>query len=340
MRPRPAVVDLPSPLPRRAYEAAAEELDGLLAGLPETIAVYATGAVSAPGISDLDRIVVLDRPVSGTGVWSALDPTTRRIAGHTAFITDRAGFTNHRWFALLEPLTLISGEEILIEEPPAQAYLDRLTGIESAIVTLLRVRKELDLGRIKARSSLCALHSLRHSLDLIDGGNHDEQAWRLVQDVTNLRMTWFEMEPCSREEALVELVEAAPAAIVTYLVRIESQDTRVPGGAMSLQAPWANVELVPGFESKPMTTLAEAVILAAARRPRRLGEAVWRARRRRAHIPSIALSLLDGAPGQTELRGNRDRLIARYEAFATSCGSGWSRLGFAAPFTAPRRNLQ
>src|SRR5205085_4610358 len=56
----------------RDYAEAAAELEGLLVELPGALAVYRFGNVGAPGISDLDRLVVVERPDAVPDVWNRL----------------------------------------------------------------------------------------------------------------------------------------------------------------------------------------------------------------------------------------------------------------------------
>ena len=134
--------------------------------LPGLIAIYSVGGVSAPGISDLDRVAV----VSGTGkvpsIWPRLSEETRALAMHPPFLVDRRTFANHRLIAYLEPAELTAGEAIEVEDPPAPDYIRRVLGAESILLNLVRMLKYRVTGRLKVRAVLCQLQMVRHGLTL------------------------------------------------------------------------------------------------------------------------------------------------------------------------------
>ena len=148
------------------YGHAAHELESRLLELPGLVALYGTGAVSAPGISDVDRIAVVDghRPVPS--VWERLSGRTRYLAMHSPFLVDTATFRRHRWFAHLEPLELLHGTEVGLEAPPDPGYARRLAGAESLVIMALRLVKQIWTAQVKVRPLLCELHNLRHDLTL------------------------------------------------------------------------------------------------------------------------------------------------------------------------------
>jgi hypothetical protein len=182
----------PLPASLEDYGHAADELDSKLLELPGLVALYGAGAVSAPGISDVDRIAVVDghRPVPS--VWERLSGRTRYLAMHTPFLVDTATFRRHRWFAHLEPLELLHGPEVGLESPPDPGYARRLAGAESLVIMALRLVKQIWTAQVKVRPLLCELHNLRHDLTLGGlGRDRASDAWAVADEVGALRKTWF-----------------------------------------------------------------------------------------------------------------------------------------------------
>ena len=60
----------------------------------------------------------------------------------------------------------------------------KLLGVEGLVVGLLKLLKQRNAGRLKARPLLCELHALRHSLKLAElTPETAPAAWRLIKDV-------------------------------------------------------------------------------------------------------------------------------------------------------------
>src|SRR4051794_19503199 len=83
----------PRPISPNEYVSAASELEEALTTVPGAVAVYRFGSIGAPGISDLDRIVVVEDggpPIPD--LWRALSEQTRQVAMHSPFAAPVGGF--------------------------------------------------------------------------------------------------------------------------------------------------------------------------------------------------------------------------------------------------------
>lgn len=325
---RCAIVGYPAPLERDDYALAAAEIEESLAALPGAVAVYRIGSVSAPGISDLDRVLVLGRPLALAPLWSRVSASTRAVAMHGPFVVDRETFARHRWFALLQPLEIAWGTAVEVESPPAAEYLSVLHAAEGLVVALLRMHKQIATARIKARSTLCIFHSLRHSLQLASVSEQDcSPVWEVMEETQLLRRDWFGLDRPQQERRLRRLVAVAIPGIVAALESLPAReaDRELQGGPG-----FKNITLVPAGpgESSHMSA-ASAVSPALARRSRRIGEIGWRLRRGRLFLPERAVGwLLPPASGPDQaVRIERDRIVANYRAFLRATGPGASSIG-------------
>ena len=331
------LVGLPPALSQADYAEAGAELEEALAALPEVISVYATGGVTNPGISDVDRVAVANAPV-GDDAWMRLSPRTRTVAMHSPFLVDRTTFEGHRWFARLEPLRLVFGKAIEVYEPDEPALLGRLLAAEGLVLALLKIHKQLGTGRIKVRSTLCLLHSLRHSLELGGIGEGDAaDAWRLVEDVADLRESWFSLEAREREErarvAIARALNALPQAISRLSPPPGEGDAR-PGVAFRLAPPWTAFTLVRadperGAPAPPRSTPPPL------NRMRRLSEAHWRMRRLDLQLtpPAFNLLALERHPDGCETLEKRCAIVRAYREYLGTSTGQWSAIGFAHSFT-------
>lgn len=335
---RCTVTALPLEVSPDEYARAAAEIEERLASVPGIVAVYRTGAVSAPGISDIDRVALLERPVSIDSVWPDLSDRTRAIAMHTPFGVDKDTFERHRWFAHLEPLELVSGDNVPSGDSALGRHGLRLLGVEGLVVSLLKLLKQRSAGRLKARPLLCELHALRHSLQLAElTPEIAPAAWQLMDDVTKARQTWFQQRPADREAGVRALASTAPSALLGALEALPaadgvSEDAPKP---LPMSAPWGNVTIVrAGAHTDPAAIFRTPRTAGLTSRSRRLAELGWRLRSRRLAVPPAALTWLrrPREPDLASLRAERDGMVLRYAAFVDACGGGWSSIGFARSF--------
>ena len=338
---RCAVVGLPEPITREEYTHAESEIEMALSSAPGAIAVYRIGGISAPGISDLDLVAVIDGPFPVRGVWPALSARTRAIAMHAPFAVDPSTFTNHRWFARLQPLELLWGQPVAVQEPPQVEYGERMLGTEGLIVGLLKLCKQLLVGRIKVRALLCGLHALRHSLELAQLTEVETpDAWRMIKEVDAIRRSWFDEGLAGageRAERIRRLACAAQPAIFGALAQI-APDPHTGGSSPEprrLGSPWSNVELVPDCREAPAGATVQASWVAPlSSRSRRAGELLWRSRHRRVPIASGALATLNRPRNQAiaDLYEERAHIVSRYTGLLSNSPGAWSGIGFAQSF--------
>ncbi|HYP48635.1 MAG TPA: hypothetical protein VEQ61_08375, partial [Thermoleophilaceae bacterium] len=212
------LVGHPRPAELRDYARASEEIEARLGELPGVLAVYRFGGVSAPGISDVDRLAVVDVDAPVPPVWATLTEATRALSLHPPFLVDPVTFAGHRLISQLEPLELASGSAIGLQERPEPGYVARLLGAESLLLNVVRLVKYRVTGRVKVRSVLCQLHTVRHGLELagLDRAGAPA-AWALSDEVSALRCAWFALAPKRREGQLRQLVLAALPALLAAL---------------------------------------------------------------------------------------------------------------------------
>lgn len=322
----------PQPAQLYEYHDAAAEMEALLLELPGLIAIYRTGSVSVPGISDLDLVAVVEEP-SGTlpSFWDRLSPRSRELAMHSPFVVDRPTFVRHRSFAYLEPLELVAGTALEIEERPQVDVCEVLIGIEGLLSTLLRLAKQAAAGRVKVRPTLCELHSVRHDLRLLRlERDRAPSAWDFAEGIESLRTDWFEETEGIRISRLRALLRNAGPAIWEALGNvagdlIELDEVR----RMTLGGTWSNVTIVAGgdsFDLRSRPGLSIALRLGRGR----VAELAWRLGRHELIVPGPVVSLLAKC-GTADAGFLRDRrtLVQRYRRLMSEEGRGYSALGGA-----------
>lgn len=333
------LVGHPRPAAKEDYRRAADELEGRLAELPGLVAIYRVGEVSTPGISDLDRVAVVDSERPVPAIWPQLTEATRALAMHPPFLVDPSTFASHRLIAHLEPMELATGAEIALEERPDPDYVERLLGAESIVLNLVRLLKYRAIGRIKVRAVLCELHTVRHGLRLA-GLDRSEAAaaWRLADEVASLRGGWFALPPGRRDERLRQVVLDALPALISALDGLAACSPRadeLSDGRLALGGAWTGITLRGVGESptpnpRPGARLTEAI---AGVSPK-AAEVAWRLllRRREVMLPARVVALLGRCPSEhAEVCVRRADVLARHREFLAERGRGYASIAIS-PF--------
>lgn len=333
--PAVSLIRLPKPARPQDYEEASREIEDLLRTVPGISAIYRTGSVSAPGISDIDRIAVAGTETGAPAIWPKMSRASRKLAMHGPFLLDHATFRRHRWFAYLEPLELSWGEPVPLEDRPLPAYSEPLIAAESMVVSLLSTVKQLSTGLVKVRPALCQLNNLRHALALARlGPDTAPAAWQVAADVTALRDGWFEWPESDRLRLTRDVVAHAAPALLEALWKLGEQCEQAMNGdgEVRLAPPWSNVTLVPSNRSDPVSGTPRLRVRYL--RSARLAEVAWRAARPRIALHPSVLDLLAGRGGRDveDFRSSRDGLVRGYQDWLRTNGPGFAEIGLASPF--------
>jgi hypothetical protein len=327
---------LPQPATLDEYARASEEIESQFRSLPGIVAIYEAGSVSVPGISDLDRVVVISRGHAVPAVWSRLSERARYLAMHSPFLVDQATFRRHRWFAHLEPLRLSLGEAVELENRPFPEYSELLLGVEGLVACLVRVLKQVSTLRLKVRPSLCQLHSVRHGLVLAGlTPENAPDAWRITEEVAELRRSWFALPDPRRSELVKQAAMEAVPALLDALWTLGDQrgSHRLAARELRLGAPWSNVTLAPSDTPRSSVTGAPRVRLPVTRSAR-VAEIRWRRACLEVPVHPAVLTLLTdpGEAGHRQFRSARGELLREYRTFLATSGRGYSPIGQALSF--------
>ncbi|CAN5669024.1 hypothetical protein BH18ACT13_BH18ACT13_01760 [soil metagenome] len=322
----------PLPLTQAQYDDASSSIERLLLMVPGVVSVYRTGSVSAPGISDLDRIAVTSPEGPFRGIWEMLTETQRYAAMHTPFISSVSTFAEHSSYANLEPLEHVAGQQIAFDRPcPASVTFSRVLGIEGLVTLRLKLEKQAVTGRVKVRPLLCELHNLRHCLRL---AGLDEQAahgaWEVARAITELRASWWEWSPKKRQTSLLDIFCCAIAAIDAALQSIDGPTGGSTLDRFQLRDPWQNVTLIVGKPAR--SKWLSSKLLNVSRMSRRATEILWRSANREFCVPAAVISTLHEVRAGPGIFADRRQRVARYQDFMRSAGRGWSQIGVARAF--------
>ena len=187
--------DRPGYVKAAEYERCVMQFTREMAKQAGVVAIYQLGGVGAPGISDLDMLLVF-----ADGVPCAVDPLRhlddvgRYVFTHGVFAVARRHFEETRALTLVHGYRLWFGTELRTRresEPDAEpAELRRQVAVEYLLANYLARNVEAVYGLVSVRGLLLWGHALRYDLALlgIDRGRLAE----LVEELIDWRGHWFE----------------------------------------------------------------------------------------------------------------------------------------------------
>ena len=206
--------NVPRRLGHDAYDEARERLIDHVRGREDVLAVYETGHVGAPGLSDLDfTVVVADAPGANLARHLEADSLPRavvdRMNGGTLMIMCERDFAD---ITLWDDVSArrIHGLEIALSELAGERLLN--TEVARVVDWLpercARCVQVLTSGRVPVQRTVGFLHSLCLTLSRLEKVFHiaSEESRSFSQDVALLRRTWFDLGRPVAVDRLVGLV--------------------------------------------------------------------------------------------------------------------------------------
>ncbi|PCI31346.1 MAG: hypothetical protein COB53_13390 [Elusimicrobia bacterium] len=182
------------------YDDVRKELIACYEDNENVVAIYEYGSVSAPGVSDLDLIFVLNDQVRGklevddlTNVSSAahdlvMDGTVIKMPVR---VFERILFFDNLHFDLL------SGKKIEVSKPTDcdDKYIKMASVVDWVPERILKLTRMLKSDRVNITNALCVLHSFGYSLKYLDGIlGKSERSKQLVLEIARLRGQWHEID--------------------------------------------------------------------------------------------------------------------------------------------------
>jgi hypothetical protein len=191
-----SLTDLPQQVLLPEYESAVDALKDHISAQPGFVSFYSIGGVSAPGISDLDVLVVWE---DGTFHKSDLRPL-HSVFGKYLFIHSLYGttpglFKEALHFTCYAPSRLLAGQQLHVTTETT--VIDPTVRRQISIEYLLRLFVGLHLqhlqGMLRVRSILLNANGISSDLAVLFPGNQD--AARMMNGLARLRSEWFSGTP-------------------------------------------------------------------------------------------------------------------------------------------------
>lgn len=204
---------LPKPIRRSKYEQARNEIIETYQELSGVVALYDTGTVADPGISDLDIKVVYD---------PTLEPETPTNNSYSEIVETLVGRGNiikvplpaFKKFHYLDPgrdPNKIYGREVTFETPPKSDHALReaayvLDYIPERLYQVLRLERQ---ESIPVMRTLQMLKSVGYSCIIMDDLLYEFDGQPFADKVNRLRGGWFEREEATNFERMHKIIDEA-----------------------------------------------------------------------------------------------------------------------------------
>ena len=223
------LIDLPVRKDITSYERAIIKATELLSALPELLSVYQIGGVSAPGISDIDLVVVFKNgSSSGFSLHEQLGPEEKYLFVHRVYGITEEQLLNPITLTFFHSARLLFGRDVISgvkKELEGKDILKKQIAYEFLLKMWMVMSTQRQYEILKVRAFLLEAHAIKYDLEFL--GIKAGKLADAVQDVIKLRSQWFDLE--GREEVISELLERMYIAITEALVQgAQNQEIFLP----------------------------------------------------------------------------------------------------------------
>tara|TARA_Y100000310_G_scaffold241827_1_gene245966 strand:+ start:1466 stop:2596 length:1131 start_codon:yes stop_codon:yes gene_type:complete len=175
------------------------------------LAIYTWGNIGAPGISDLDFLMVM-QPNTKKIKRIALNKQESYLSYHPFFIVDEHIIENMKLIYPNAPLKLVKGNKITINKISKETKdaINTILYIDICIRHYPRDFLERILrNRIDTRNALLRLNSLAQSFLNWKPIRPTKEQKDFAKRITNLRKNWFSIDDKKRKQQVISLTEEA-----------------------------------------------------------------------------------------------------------------------------------
>lgn len=230
------ILDDTRPVQRSRYRDVIERYAQKLSACPEIRAVYGFGQMDAPGLSDIDILVICRGRVFPTAFAHnrlVQDNDERYLFFHAPTILPAALFEQLAYWYPAGGTELVWGRGIPRSDGAAAG--DRLLQIVTVLHLLLYkavgfIPAQLAHDHISAKHAIALINSLRHSYEgtVRVGGEPRAEVAAFFESFSAFRAEWFERDSVSRREELTAYIEGLPRTIAALIASVDQLLTEAP----------------------------------------------------------------------------------------------------------------
>jgi len=211
------------------YASATAEVVDLVARRSRSASLYQVGGISAPGISDIDFIIVLSdgEPASDLNRWGAaagsFSPRMRYIIEPKPLIINSQLWNTLPLLHDLIDFRHLSGP--VLAPPPSAgpaASISHLFGeIERKLFATQKLERYLLRRSVNVRGALKRLSKIKFDAKALAEFGIEKSTWSEFNDaVSRLRGDWFSLDRRAQTDALYRLIVASPEVTADIILEI------------------------------------------------------------------------------------------------------------------------
>ncbi len=232
--PRYNLVESPHSVPLREYDDELSHMAEWLLQFPEVCSVYQVGSVAAPGISDLDLVVVFqDDQKFAVQPLNSLTPSGKYLFIHNLYGCSKNQFAQAQRFSFFGTFKLLAGEKF-----PEHSTISNLSNslktqvaLEFLVKMYVNLILQIEYKTLKARSLLLHVKGLLFDLEFL--GVQSGSLYNCIQDCMEIRKKWFDRE--NSAAALINWVDRFMPALHSFLQEQMKQHVLYVSPSSSLQ---------------------------------------------------------------------------------------------------------
>jgi len=188
-----SLIDLPMYVQPELYEIYVSQVASALMNHGKVQSVYRIGSVTAPGISDLDMLVVFkDGASTNYDPLKKLDDKGRYLFVHRLFGVSVSHFQNALGLAQFHNYRLIGGSDTRTEVSLTQED-DHLVKVQTAMEFMVKMFMVMNFQReykiVKVRAFLLEARAMEYDLQYL--GVESGPLFDVVKEIIDLRKKWF-----------------------------------------------------------------------------------------------------------------------------------------------------
>ena len=194
------LIDIPHIVPVREYNDELSHMTEWLLQFPQVAAIYQVGSIGAPGISDIDMVVVCnDQQKLEIQPLSALTSSGKYLFIHNLYGCSKEQFRDADKFSFFGTYKQLSGEKLTNSESATgiSPVLKQQVALEFLLKMYVNLVLQKEYKTLKVRSLLLHVKGLLFDLEFLgiqSGPVHD-----LIHQCMNIRQKWFEQDHQERE---------------------------------------------------------------------------------------------------------------------------------------------
>ncbi len=211
-------IDEPKLVSIGEYEGCIDQMTHYFSKNQDVLSVYQIGGLSAPGISDIDLVVIFnDEAQFLHDPRSGITDLARYLFVHRLFGTSKSLFEESRHVTFFHNYHLLYGEDqfetCITSVPDEISVLKAQWAREFLVRMLINMAVEREYGIYKIRGLLLHARGLLYDLEFL--GADAPQLSSCLEQITQWRKEWFKMRPSNKD--ILQLLKTLWEVLTEYL---------------------------------------------------------------------------------------------------------------------------